>query len=276
MDRAAPADSATVTDVFGVRHSIRKVHDAAAVAAIRAAMRDKRLVIADGHHRYETALAYRDYCREQGIASERSDYVMMTFVRKESDGLTVLPTHRVVHSLAQFDWNAFLEAARTSFNVETVAATGDPASWAGRVIGRMEESGRLAPTIAAYAGRGRLALLKLCEDLNLAEALPDVAAGLRRLDVILLHRLVIERLLGINREAVREERNIHYVRGGAEALAEVEHGKAQACFLLNPTSIGQVWENALAGQPLPQKSTDFYPKMLSGLAIYWLDNPDGM
>jgi len=121
-----------------------------------------------------------------------------------------------------------------------------------------------------------LALLKLRGGLNLAESLPDVAEGLRRLDVILLHRLVIEQLLGIDRQAVREEKNLHYVRGCPEALAQVDHGKAQLCFLMNPTTIDQVWENALARHPLPQKSTDFYPKMLSGLAMYWLDNPLGM
>jgi uncharacterized protein (DUF1015 family) len=201
---------------------------------------------------------------------------MMTLVRKESEGLTILPTHRVVHSLAEFDWNSFLAAAQRYFDVETVAATGDPAAWAARVTARMEESGRLAPTLAAYAGRGSLALLKLRDDLNLAETLPDVAPGLRRLDVMVLHRLVMERLLGISREAVREERNLHYVRAAPEALGQVAQGKAQACFLLNPTPIEQVWDNALAGQPLPPKSTDFYPKMLSGLVMYWLDDPIGM
>jgi uncharacterized protein (DUF1015 family) len=262
-----------VTDEHGTRHSIWKLDDAAAVTA---AMRDKKLVIADGHHRYETAMAYRDYCRAQGQASERTDFVMMTFVRKESDGLTILPTHRVVHSLAQFDWNAFLAAAARFFHVVPVPATGDRSSWAGRFVTELDESGHAVPTLGAYAGPRKLALLKLRADRNLADSIPDLAEGLRRLDVIILHRLVIEQLLGIDRQAVREEKNLHYVRGGPEALAQVDHGKAQVAFLMNPTPIEQVWNNALAGHPLPQKSTDFYPKMLSGLAMYWLDNPLGI
>jgi len=276
IDQAAPSAPDVVKDEYGTRHSIRKVDDARAIGAITAAMRAKTLVIADGHHRYETAMAYRDYCRAQGLASERSDYVMMTFVRKESEGLSILPTHRVVHSLVGFDWNGFLSNANRYFEVHAVPATGDPAGWAARFAPMLEASGRSAPALGVYGGRGRLALLKLRGGLNLAESLPDVAEGLRRLDVILLHRLVIEQLLGIDRQAVREEKNLHYVRGCPEALAQVDHGKAQLCFLMNPTTIDQVWENALARHPLPQKSTDFYPKMLSGLAMYWLDNPLGM
>lgn len=276
IGRALPSARDIVTDEYGTRHLIRKVDDARAIAAITAGMREKKLVIADGHHRYETALAYRDYCRAQGQANERSDFVMMTFVRKESDGLTILPTHRVVHSLPQFDWNGFLSSAGRYFEVHTVPATGDPASWAARFVPMLEESGRSAPTLGVYGGRGSLALLKMRADINLADCLPDLAEGLRRLDVVLLHRLVIEQLLGIDRQAVREEKNLHYVRGSQEALAQVDHGKAQLCFLLNPTPIEQMWSNALAGHPLPQKSTDFYPKMLSGLAMYWLDNPLGI
>jgi uncharacterized protein (DUF1015 family) len=276
IDQSAPSDADVVTDEYGTRHSIRKVDDARAIAAITALMREKKLVIADGHHRYETALAYRDYCRAQGKVSERSDFVMMTFVRKESEGLSILPTHRVVHSLAGFDWNGLLASAGRCFEVQTIPATGDPAGWAARFIPILEESGRSGPTLGVYGGRGSLALLKLRGGLNLAASLPDVAEGLRQLDVILLHRLVIEQLLGIDRQAVREEKNLHYVRDCAQALAQVDHGKAQVCFLMNPTPIDPVWQNALAGQPLPQKSTDFYPKMLSGLAMVWLDNPLGM
>ena len=266
----------TVIDEHGTRHSLRKIDDAETVAAVRAAMREKKLVIADGHHRYETAMAYRDFCRAQGKAGERTDYVMMTFVRKESDGLTILPTHRVVHSLPQFEWAGFLDTAGRFFEVHAVAATGESGGWAERVVVKLEASGRSAPTLGVYAGAGKLALLKLRADIDLARSLPDLPEGLRRLDVILLHRLVIEQILGIDRQAVREEKNLHYVRGSQEAIAQVDRGRAPLTFLMNPTPIDQVWDNALAGRPLPQKSTDFYPKMLSGLAMYWLDNPLGM
>jgi uncharacterized protein (DUF1015 family) len=93
--------------------------------------------------------------------------------------------------------------------------------------------------------------------------------------VVLLHRLVLERLLGINAQAVREEKNISYYREMAKACGAVENGSGQVVFLLNPTAVETVYNSALAGQPMPQKSTDFYPKLLSGLTMYWLDNPAG-
>jgi uncharacterized protein (DUF1015 family) len=93
---------------------------------------------------------------------------------------------------------------------------------------------------------------------------------------VILHRLLLDRVLGIDSQAVREERNLHYVREFADALQQVEYGRAQISFLLNPTPIEAVRDNAFAGQVLPQKSTDFYPKLLSGLTIYWLDNQSGI
>src|SRR5208337_3242746 len=99
---------------------------------------------------------------------------------------------------------------------------------------------------------------------------------MRRLDVVLLHRLVLERLLGVNPQAVREEKNLSYYRDTAIACEDVDNGKGQIAFLLNPTPVAAVHDNALADCPMPQKSTDFYPKLLSGLTIYWLDNPTGL
>jgi uncharacterized protein (DUF1015 family) len=105
--------------------------------------------------------------------------------------------------------------------------------------------------------------------------LPDVPAPLRQLDVVLLHRLLLEKVLGIDRQAVREEKNLRYVRELAGAVDELVGGRAQLSFLINPTPIEAVRDNAFAGHVLPQKSTDFYPKLLSGLTGYWLDQPDG-
>jgi uncharacterized protein (DUF1015 family) len=130
--------------------------------------------------------------------------------------------------------------------------------------------------LGVYAGPGNLGLLRLRKDLDLASRLPDVSPSLRRLDVVILHRLLLAEILGIDREAVREERNLRYVRQFDAAIGQVENGHAQLSFLMNPTPVDVVWQNALAGQPLPQKSTDFYPKLLSGLTICWLDGPDAL
>jgi hypothetical protein len=198
---------------------------------------------------------------------------MTTFIRKESEGLTILPTHRVVHDLDAFGWKAFAAAAERFCEWEEIEAEGTAADWGHAFLDRLAEAGRTRPTLGAYAGRGKLALLRLRTEVDLARLLPTVPAGLSCLDVVILHRLLLEGVLGIDPQAVREEKNLRYVRELDEATGQVESGRAQLAFLMNPTPIAAVWENALAGQPLPQKSTDFYPKLLSGLTMYWLDNP---
>jgi len=265
-----------VTDEYQTLHSVRRITDPQAIQRVVAAMAERKLVIADGHHRYETALAYRDYCRTKGISDNRAEYVMMTFVRMEADGLTILPTHRLVHSLPAFDWAAFLSQARSIFEVQDFPAQGEDGDWANRFLESLARAGREAPAFGAYAGHGKLALLRLRSDFDVDGALNDLTSTQRRLDVILLHRLILQQILGINPQAVREERNLTYHRDFPAAAKAVAKGEAQLCLLLNPTPVEAVRDNALAGLTLPQKSTDFYPKLLTGLAIYWLDNPAGL
>lgn len=265
-----------VTDEYGTRHTVWRAADPRIVASVTEAMRDKRLVIADGHHRYETALAYRHYCRQSGRQDGRAEYVMVTFVRMETPGLTILPTHRLVHSLAHFDEAKFASEAHAVFDWEDIAWQGPASQWTPQFLARLREAGRARPSIGVYAGPGKLALLRLRPDFNLDGALADLASTLRRLDVVLLHRLVLERLLGIGAQAVREEKNLSYFREATLACQAVENGEGQIAFLLNPTPVEAVHDNALADCPMPQKSTDFYPKLLSGLTIYWLDNPMGL
>jgi len=264
-----------VVDEYSTTHSVWRATHPEVIEQIVAAMRSKKLVIADGHHRYETALAYRNYCREQGADPSRAEYVMMTFIRMETDGLTILPTHRVLHSLPNLDWRGFLNDVREYFSWKAIhsAASREGAQQFQQAL---EQAGRDWPTIGVYAGPEAQGLLSLKLDAHLPHLLPDLAPSLARLDVVILHRLLLERVLGIDRQAVREEKNLHYVREFDGALKMVESGEAQVCFLMNATPVQAVWENALGGHVLPQKSTDFYPKLLSGLTAYWLDNPDGM
>jgi uncharacterized protein (DUF1015 family) len=260
-----------VDDEYSTRHSVWRVSDAGTIESVVEAMRNKKLVIADGHHRYETALAYRDLRRAQSAEDLRAEYVMMTFIRLETEGLTILPTHRVLHSLAGFDWEQLLRQARPYFDCEILPGGEDK-----NFLGLLAQSGRERPTLAAFVGGENRALLRLRPDVSLKTILPDLPESLARLDVVLLHRLLLERALGIDRQAVREQKNLRYAREAGEALEQVRSGAAQVCFLLNSTPVREVWENALAGNVLPQKSTDFFPKLLSGLAVYWLDNPAGI
>ncbi len=265
-----------VADDYGAEHSLWRLTDPLAIEQVVTLMREKKLVIADGHHRYETALAYRDHCRRRSPAEERAEFLMMTFVRRECEGLTVLPTHRVVHGLASFVWSDFMGAAERLFQCERVPAPVSTPEGRAQFLAALEDLGRERSTLGVYAGPEKFCLLRLRREIDLARVLPELPAGLRQLDVVILHRLLLEKILGIDRQAVREEKNLRYVREAEVAVREVGAGAAQVCFLMNPTPVGAVWENALAGQVLPQKSTDFYPKLLSGPTIYWLDNPLGV
>jgi uncharacterized protein (DUF1015 family) len=263
-------------DEYGTLHTVWRTLDPQVIAAVTAAMGAKRLVIADGHHRYETALAYRNLRRDAGLQDAPAEYVMVTLVPMETDGLTILPTHRLVHSLGSVDWEYFAARARRIFDWEDVAVAGPASEWTPQFLSQLSAAGSERPTIGAYAGPGKLALLRLRTDFDLDAALADLAPTLRRLDVVLLHRLVLEGLLLINGQAVRDQKNLTYLRDAALACEGVEQGRGDIAFLLNPTPVAAVHENALADYPMPQKSTDFYPKLLSGLTIYWLDNPAGM
>ena len=130
-----------VTDEYNALHSVWRITEPRAVQRVVTAMADKKLVIADGHHRYETALAYRDYCRIRGISDSRTEYVMMTFVRMEADGLTILPTHRLVHSLPAFAWAEFLSQARSIFDAEEFPAQGEDNDWANRFLEGLARAG---------------------------------------------------------------------------------------------------------------------------------------
>jgi uncharacterized protein (DUF1015 family) len=260
-------------DEYGVLHQMWKISDPGLVNRLQTTMRDKKLVIADGHHRYETALNYRNERRaaagnptpSPGAASAPYDLVMMTLVNMDSPGLVILPTHRVVHGLPSFSAAAFRDAACPFFSVDEVDASVDAAR---------------ASVILRGAGRMGTALLAVTADrvflLDRAKLVsPEIFAGwsLRQqaLDVVQLHKCMLERVLGISEEAIRDQNNVRYIRDIGEAIAQVRSGAANVAFLMNPARMAQVRDIAFAGEVMPQKSTDFYPKLLTGLTIYALE-----
>jgi len=272
-DGNGPAE-AEVTDEYGVLHRLWRVSDPAAIRLLTAAMADKKLIIADGHHRYETAL---NYSKEHADAAQaKAEYgvnqlpqpsypeaaVMMTFVNMDSDGLVILPTHRVVHSLANFEPVAFAAAAQEFFTVESLGSA--------EAVNYMDLLGRQQGT-AFIAVTKTGALLLRSKPEAVAAALADLPERQRQLDLSHLHSLVLDRLLGLDAEKVREQTNIRYLRDASEAVDLVRRGEADVTFLTNPVSMEQLREVAFAGDVMPQKSTDFFPKLLSGLTIYALD-----
>lgn len=261
-------------DEFGVVHYVWRIDDDRTITAIQSTMADKKLVIADGHHRYETALAYRNEQRAKHNPSDpNADYerVMMTLVNSHSKGLTILPTHRVVAGLPKFNFALLLKYLSKFFDIREIPLEGTATRRASLAREQLSFAGVAGRAIGAYGGGDVLSLLVLKQDSDLAQALPNASPRKRELDVVLLHDYILAQGLGISAESVRQETNTRYERETAAAMSAVAEGRAQVCFLLNPVRVEQVMQMALAGEVLPQKSTDFYPKMLSGVTIYRLE-----
>lgn len=266
---------AEARDEYGVLHRVWPITEQQTITAIAAAMAPHKLVIADGHHRYETALAYRDECRAAGSSHPDAPHerAMMTFVNARSAGLTILPTHRVVARLPRFDFAEFCARVDAHFERESFPLRGvQPRRKAlDEFRQALAERGRHRFAVGIYTGDGVLHLFTLRPGADLARLLPGASEAERQLDVVVLHQLLLERGLGITPEAVAGEQHLTYEREMEKAVAAVEEGRANLACLVNPVRIEQVMEIALGGGVLPQKSTDFYPKMLSGVAIYRLD-----
>jgi uncharacterized protein (DUF1015 family) len=276
VSRGVPREC--VGDEYGVEHRVWRVDQAEQIALFQRAMLDKKLVIADGHHRYETALAFREECRaaghraagassaavggrRRGLPARACEAVMMTLVNADAPGLTILPTHRILRGFPGFERVRFLDSASRFFEPAAM-----PVEQGRDALARCASGHAIGAALRAGPAVEFL-LLRLKSDADLQRLLPGFSPAQRRLDVVVLHELLLKQCLGIGEEAVREEKFLEYAREFEAGIEAVEAG-ASACFFLNPPRIGQVLEIALAGGVLPQKSTDFYPKLLSGLAGY--------
>ncbi|HEV2618761.1 MAG TPA: DUF1015 domain-containing protein [Acidobacteriaceae bacterium] len=272
-----PADLA-ITDEYGVVHRVWKVTDPVLINLIVTAMADKKLIIADGHHRYETSVAYAKERSAQlrlplGQPADEDEKLspshlpvppfpeaamMMTFVNMDAPGITILPTHRVVFELDGFETAAFLAKAEEFFAVTKLAT----------------------PDLDALAKSEGTAFLVVTRDGNyllnakpsaVKAALPDIPARQAQLEVVQLHTILLHRILGLTQERITQLGNVRFIREAAEAIDQVHSGEADIAFLIKPITLDQLRDVSLSGDVMPQKSTDFYPKLLSGLAIYALD-----
>ena len=258
-----------VRDEYDVAHRVWQVSDTAVISAVQRRMREQKLVIADGHHRYETALNFREECR-RGAGRDcdpqaRYEFVMMTFVNMNDPGLVILPTHRVVHSLESFRADDFASAAGRLFVVEEVD-TGVDASRATEILREQGSSG----TALLAVTKDRAWLLYSAKPAAF-ERMRELSTRQQELDVVQLHKCLLEGVLNLTEESIRNQQNLSYVRETAEAIEQVRSGSANIAFLMNPCRVQQVRDIAFAGEVMPQKSTDFYPKLLRGLTAYALD-----
>ncbi len=352
---AAPATE--LTDEYNVIHRLWVVWQPERIAAIHKAMADQKLVIADGHHRYETALNYRnerrkETAREQGLPARAESHdatasspslaataaspslsaaasaaaaqigapehiegssasvatataaslatgatgaassspsnsaassieaapyeaAMMTFVNTRSEGLTILPTHRVVANIPDFSWPTVRRYLEPWFAAEVFTFSSDAEKSAVRdkFLKRLVEA-RASRAIGVYpapepgAKGGAFYVLTLRPGANLAQLLPNVSPLQRELDVVLLHDGILEPALGVTLAAATAEKNLTYEREASAALDAVDRKAAQVAFLLNACSVDQTWNIATSGEVMPQKSTDFFPKLMSGITMY--------
>ena len=257
----------SVLDEYETLHRVWRVYDAGVVQSIQQLMHDKKLLIADGHHRYETAIAYRDERRADATSADANapyEFVMMTFIRMESRGLVILPTHRIIHGLVDFDREQMLETAGRFFEIRRIDVPSESRS----ATTLLEEAGQDGTAFVAVTRQGPY--LMRAKKRAIHDALNSISARQRELDVVQLHKVMLERVLGISEEAIRNQDHVKYERDAFEAISCVRQG-ANVAFLMNPARIDQVRDIAFAGEVLPQKSTDFYPKLLSGLTIYALE-----
>ena len=260
-----PADLFGTTE-DGVLHRLWRLTDRDAIAQVCRLLRDKRIYIADGHHRYETMLALRDeWRRETGYRGNDSaaEYGSIFLCNARDPGLVVFPTHRVLHSLPSFNLDALLAALGDHFDiVETSLGSIDVAQ------ATLREYGERGPSFLLCSGGRSLYLTRRPE----AQGAVEGPAALRDLDVTVLHSLVFERALGIDRAAQEAQTYLRYLKDFGQALqAATGHDGTQAVFLLNPTRVEQVMAVAEAGEVMPQKSTYFYPKIASGIVLNPVD-----
>lgn len=255
-------------DNDNVTHRMWIIKDEKAIADICSDFTDRKLYIADGHHRYETALNYRNYLREQGLAKEGDacDYQMMMLVDMEHPGLVVFPTHRLVRNLDSFNAERVIDGCKKYFDVtehsdiNTIEST----------LMELYNQGKKA--YAFYCGGSSYKLLVLKDTNIIKKLLPNASTATQQLDVTILHTLILEKIFGIDAENMAKQINLTYTKIFDEAISSVQQGNSQCAFILNPTRVSEIREVASNGEKMPQKSTYFYPKMITGLVMNQLED----
>jgi uncharacterized protein (DUF1015 family) len=268
---AAREPALEVTDDLGIRNQLRPIEDEAAIATIQQELESPRIFIADGHHRYETALEYRRRRRaaEGDPAGARPyDYTMMTLVACDDPGLVILPTYRVARRLDPETIASFDLRAAPFFAIEEFSSPG-------AMRAALAKAGQGALAVVLGGERVKLRLLRLKDPRAMADAMPGAPQAVQRLDVSVLHALVLERIFEITPEQIKAGGLIEYTIDALGALGSVGPASAGGAFLMNPPTISDVEAVSDAGAVMPEKSTYFYPKLLTGLVLNPLDDAAG-
>jgi len=256
LSKGEPND--TFTDADGVTHSLWVAKKSEKTERLCRFFDDKKLYIADGHHRYETALNYQKQLKQQGISCEAADYIMMFLIDMENKGLVVFPTHRIVRDLPVFDEEKLLKGCEDNFIVSLCEKE--------EIEARLAAAYEKGEKAFGFVGKTKSAVLTLKDIRVMDKFLPTASAALKGLDVSVLHTLILENVLGIDKENMAKQINLTYTRDFGEAVAAAK-GAANCAFILNPTRVEEIAAVSAAGEKMPQKSTYFYPKLITGLVM---------
>ncbi|MBU0477071.1 DUF1015 domain-containing protein [bacterium] len=249
-----------ITDIKGEKHKLWAVRDKNDIAAITSVLKNKKVFIADGHHRYETALNYKKKLAETNSAhtgNEPYNFIMTYLCEMNDSGLVVLPTHRLIKDLPAFRKEAFKQNLSTYFDVIQTNK---------KDLFKYMEKNKDKHVFGLYMGKGEFYALSLNKGFQpfVQENIPD---AWKELDVAILHKVIIENILGITEEEVKSQKNIKYVSDKEEGIRQIDNGSYELLLFLNPTKLSQIKDISLKGEVMPQKSTYFYPKLLTGLVI---------
>ncbi|MDY6856620.1 MAG: DUF1015 domain-containing protein [Thermodesulfobacteriota bacterium] len=257
----------------GIRNQLWKIYNKDVIDRVSEEFKGLSLFIADGHHRYETALHYRNQLREKSrnySGNEAYNYVMMYLSNMDDAGLVILPTHRLLYNLNDFRPSLFYEKAQKYFYIEAFGFAGSNEQEVRRkLINKLEIQGQKQHTFGLYIqGANCYNLLTLKDEgiknSTVMENVPDVIKGL---DVNILQKIILNSILGLNDQNMESQRNVDFIENSDKAIEWVKEGRYQLTFLMNPTKIKQVNEASCAQVRMPQKATFFYPKIPSGLVI---------
>ncbi len=259
------------TECDGIRHRLWPVFDGDVRAQVAERFEDKQLLIADGHHRYETALAYRNFRRESDeSARDRApyDYIMAFLVNMHDPGLQVFPTHRLVHDVPNFDAGELARSLETSPHFDVREVSKPLESEASAVMDQLTEAGDAHPSfIFATDAWERAKLVQFTGDTDSPVFDDATDDEVRQLDTTILHEAILDRMLGIDREAQEAKRNLGYTRDLDDAVDATSDADHQLVVFMNPTEVSEVVDVCQSGSKMPQKSTYFYPKVLTGLTL---------
>jgi uncharacterized protein (DUF1015 family) len=254
----------------GTSHSMWIIQNPRLFKRVTDGMRDKYILIADGHHRYETARNFRNMMRARhGRQPGRPyEYVMMYLSNMNDEGLSILPSHRLIKSVPDFELEPFLDKIRTWFQIKEFSLTETDFSKECKVLKqRLEHEGRNNSVIAFYWHKAEQAFLLSLKEGTRGEMGDDLHASLKKLDVLVLSRFILQSALGFTKKDLDNEELFHYQSSFMNAFSEVRSGTYEMAFLLNPTKMDQVREVTSNSLVMPRKSTYFYPKVLTGLVF---------